>query len=354
MGDAPVPPGHGRLRTQRNQSGGRCAIPECAGAYPLKLLRVDQRAFEISDSRAFDNGDQTDSKKAAVAVDSAMVYVLTYGGGVVSGDAVSLDVEVGDGTGLVLLSQGSTKIFKRRRDTTDNLSEVAWWTIDCKVNPGGVLVVGMDPVAPFAGSLFRQHLKITLANHTSGVVAIDWVTSGRGTRGERWAFNGYESKVELWLGESSSLWCRESLVLGDESTKKSSAGAVHPTSYSTRLGFDLFECFATIIIAGDPCTRVLEDVEGMWNDVLVGGGGVKDKRVERNEVVWSASPLPRIYAPYRSPKSGEKLEPPAPVPQIPGLVVRVAGKTPEVTRTFVKGTLLRSLDSVVGDWGSKA
>ena len=58
---------------------------ELSAAYPLKLLSP----------HVYEN---------AVAV----VYILSYGGGLVSGDQVNLQVQVTDGAKLVLLSQVSS------------------------------------------------------------------------------------------------------------------------------------------------------------------------------------------------------------------------------------------------------
>jgi UreD urease accessory protein len=62
--------------------GSSVTFAELSSTYPLKLLspRIDQDGV-------------------------AIVYVLTYGGGLVGGDCVKLAVDVGQGTILVLLSQ---------------------------------------------------------------------------------------------------------------------------------------------------------------------------------------------------------------------------------------------------------
>src|SRR6266516_526420 len=41
-----------------------------------------------------------------------LVFLLTYGGGLVAGDQVNLSIEVQSGAKLSLVTQGSTKIFK--------------------------------------------------------------------------------------------------------------------------------------------------------------------------------------------------------------------------------------------------
>ena len=62
-------------------------ISELASSYPLKLL-----------------SPRTPEKNVCV------VYMLTYGGGLVAGDQVDLSGEVHDGTMLVLLTQVCRKL----------------------------------------------------------------------------------------------------------------------------------------------------------------------------------------------------------------------------------------------------
>ncbi|KAJ3317611.1 hypothetical protein HDU93_004066, partial [Gonapodya sp. JEL0774] len=85
----PLAAGHGRLRTEIPLSGGSCSIPECVASYPLKLLRVDPRARTApAELYTSDRGIDSQIKPS---VDTAIVYVLTYGGGVVSGDEVKVE-----------------------------------------------------------------------------------------------------------------------------------------------------------------------------------------------------------------------------------------------------------------------
>jgi urease accessory protein len=72
-------PGSGRITVSVH--GEKAVLSELSSTYPLKLLSPHVR-------------DRT-----------AIVYLLTYGGGLVGGDQVDLVVEVQPGTRLVLLSQ---------------------------------------------------------------------------------------------------------------------------------------------------------------------------------------------------------------------------------------------------------
>jgi urease accessory protein len=70
-------PGHGRVRLAADG-----AFAELAAAYPLKLL-----APRLAHPRV------------------AAVYILSYGGGLVGGDRVQLDLEVESGAILLALTQ---------------------------------------------------------------------------------------------------------------------------------------------------------------------------------------------------------------------------------------------------------
>ena len=74
--------GRGRIRVQSD--GNEAVLSELSYSYPLKLLSPRLSHPNV-----------------------AVVYVLTYGGGLVAGDFVDLNVRVEDGTALVLLTQVS-------------------------------------------------------------------------------------------------------------------------------------------------------------------------------------------------------------------------------------------------------
>ena len=72
--------GHGRVILRNDGSGN--VFSELAATYPLKLLSPRLPSPNVS-----------------------IVYMLSYGGGLVGGDSVLLDVEVHDEARLVILTQ---------------------------------------------------------------------------------------------------------------------------------------------------------------------------------------------------------------------------------------------------------
>jgi len=103
LGSSMLPAGHGAIKMTsvgspqtRAEEGGepvgqQISFPVLRFSYPLKLIV----------SRTFRN--------ELYNLQVGLVYLLNYGGGLVSGDQLSLDIELQEGCQLLCLSQGSTK-----------------------------------------------------------------------------------------------------------------------------------------------------------------------------------------------------------------------------------------------------
>eukprot|EP00752_Nemacystus_decipiens_P009832 g8771.t1 len=163
---------------------GKTACTTTYARYPIKF---------VSATRAADAG-------------CAWVYTLGYGGGAVCGDQVTITCRVAEKSTAALTTQGSTKVFKRgskseRATATELGSEEihrASQTLLSRVSTAALLAVVPDPVTCFKNSSFRQHQRFLL-EHGSSLVLVDWVTSGRMSRGEGWAFNRLESRNEVMV-----------------------------------------------------------------------------------------------------------------------------------------------------------
>lgn len=139
------------------------------------------------------------------------VFLLTYGGGIVAGDTIDLHVRLESGTRLILLTQGSTKIFK----TPDpQLTSQQHMTVH--LDGDAALVYLPDPVQPFAHTAFAQSQIYHLKNEQGNLCACDWVTSGRSARGENWDIHEYKSRNEVWTTDETGkrrLLLRDNLIL---------------------------------------------------------------------------------------------------------------------------------------------
>jgi urease accessory protein len=135
----------------------------------------------------------------------AWIYAATFGGGLVDGDAVRLDLVVGGGATAMLATQASTKVYRSTRS-----SQGTSYDLNATVSAGAVLAVLPDPVICFAASRYRQHQRIDLGVGAS-LVFLDWLSAGRRASGERWQFDGYSGRLEvhqddrLWMLDSTAL-----------------------------------------------------------------------------------------------------------------------------------------------------
>lgn len=189
-------------------AGGRTVVTRARANSPLKLLCPRTRCH------------------------SAWVYQSTYGGGLLGGDEVSLDVCVGAGATCMLGTQSSTKIYPRLAGRGCRQS------INLKIEAEGLAVVAPDPLVCYAGAELRQSQKFSL-DDSAGLVLIDALASGRRARGERWAMHRYESCTDIFFGGEHVY--RDALRLDPDDG---------PIDGWHRMG--RFDCIATVVLIGAP------------------------------------------------------------------------------------------------------
>lgn len=234
---------------------------------------------------------------------AAWVFAASYGGGLVGGDHLALDVLVEPRAAALLSTQASTKVYRAATGASTSLT--------ARVGEDAILVSLPDPVVCFAGSAYRQTQTVDL-EPSGGLVLLDWMASGRRGSGERWAFDGYASTTSVRVGGR--------LAIHDAVRLDRSDGDL-----AARAG--RFDVLALLIVAGDrlapDAARVLETVVAL-------------PIARRADVVVSAGPLPGLAS--------------AP----PGCVVRLAGGHVEDVRRELRG-LLDFLPGLLGDdpWARK-
>jgi urease accessory protein len=159
--------------------------------------------------------------------DARWTFVATYGGGLVDGDAIALDVKVGENAKALIGTQASTKVYKCP-------SKEATQTLEAHVARGGLLVVAPDPLVPFAGAKYVQRATIRLDEGAS-LAWLDVLACGRAARGERWAFSRYASRTRVFV--KGALVCDDALVLESERDLARSFGRFD--AIATILGFGI-------------------------------------------------------------------------------------------------------------------
>jgi len=174
---------------------------------------------------------------------SVWAYTSSFGGGLVAGDQTKLDLRIGPGACCFLGTQASTKIYRNPALLPSGHETRA--TLDA----GSLLVFAPDPVQAFAGSSYTQRQEFHLAADAS-LVLLDWFTSGRAARGERWAFNHFASRNSTYVGssrreEAHSEKLSSELVFLDSLLLDAEDG---PLTAPHRTG--RFNCFATLLLLG--------------------------------------------------------------------------------------------------------
>ena len=210
----PLRPGSGRVRVAH--IAGRSRVVSNLATNPLKLW-VPRRPGPAS-----------------------WIYSTTFGGGLVAGDCIQVDLELDSDTTTVLTTQASTKVYRSLRDRGCRQ------TLHARVGPAATLVVAPDPLVCFRGAIYRQHNRVHLADDAS-LVHLDWLTSGRSARGERWQFGRLATRLEVIRGGRMLLL--DSLDLVPRET---------PLENPLRMG--QHHCLATVVIFGEQMGEAIESI----------------------------------------------------------------------------------------------
>jgi urease accessory protein len=173
---------------------------------------------------------------------SVSACLASFGGGLLAGDEIDVQIEIGDAARCHLGTQASTKIYRNPAMLP------CGHALSAKLGKGSVLILAPDPVQAFQGSFYQQRQEFHLQSD-SGLLALDWLSSGRAARGERWAFGRYESRNEVFVDGKRVVM--DSLLLDP---------ADGPVGGPYRMG--RFNCLALLIIAGGkmagPAAQILE------------------------------------------------------------------------------------------------
>ncbi|KAG1870971.1 urease accessory protein UreD, partial [Suillus tomentosus] len=269
----------------------------------------------------------------------AIVYVMSYGGGLVGGDCMQLVVEVGKECKLLLLSQGSTKVFKTRagnrastrfrtsssQPTPGSLSlqAVTTQSMEVTIAPDSALFLLPDPVTCFRSASYTQVQTFHLAGSAS-IVLLDWVTSGRRSMDEDWDFLRYYSVNEVFV--EGRRVARDVLLLDNSSYDTQTASEsclANPTTRSPprtlkdRLA--PYSCYAMLLLYGPQTHGIVTDLQAKYRTISI------FKRATPERFLWSLTPV----------DDGK------------GTVIRAAGVDTEDVKNWFK-EVLRGLEAVVG------
>lgn len=232
----------------------------------------------------------------------AWIFSSTYGGGLVAGDEIALDVDVGEGCSCLLGTQSATKVYR----SPDGLP--AWQTLNVALAEGASCIIAPHPVTCFAQARFVQRQRIEMTA-SSSLVLVDWLTSGRHAAGERWAFDRYDSRTDVFIDGRHAF--RDALLLSE---------ADGPIDAPHRTGG--FDCFAYAVVLGSAFAERSKS---------------RVQKIEREPIPSAANP-PLIFA--ASPLDG-------------GAIFRVAGVGSEIVGKWLLDQLSLITEALGSDRWSR-
>ncbi len=128
---------------------------------------------------------------APVALDDAacVVSLLNPTGGVVGGDRLAIEIDVGAGAHACLTTPSATRIYRTAGAVAEQHTRLV-------LAPGAVAEWVPDHTIPSAGAALRQSLTVE-AGPGARLIAIDAFAAGRVARGEAWQFARLDSALTV-------------------------------------------------------------------------------------------------------------------------------------------------------------
>ena len=194
--------GAGALEVSR--VAGQSALVSCWSSNPLKILAPRARG------------------------ESVWAYLSSFGGGIVGGDQVGIQITVNEGARCFLSTQASTKIYR------NSAERACTQTLNASLGPESLFVLAPEVLQPFANGSYSQTQQFQL-QAGAGLVLVDWLSAGRVARGERWSFRRFESKNEVFI--DGELVFIDSLLLDSSLTQ-------------APLPLGRYNCVALVVVIG--------------------------------------------------------------------------------------------------------
>ena len=304
-------------------------LQRCAFEYPLRLLQP-----QISDTKESASMDGFKVKKGAL-------YVMTFGGSLVHGDAITLNIQIDPYALLSIYTQASTKIFgpsmfqpvSTYMNKSAGVVDRTRQHLNARLEPRSSLLMLPEPITPFARSRYTQFQRINMfaksPSSLGTLVLLDWTTSGRRSRGETWAFDTYTSQNQVWINDRLVLRDRWDWTGG------------HAKMDALR---ERFHCVGALVLVAGSDLSVLDLVSTLWHKYQM-EKVVRGANSTMEDVVWSMSPLDVMRSSVfpdddKSVAVGEVRI---------GAVLRVASSDAYKVKAFLNENVLKHLTDLMGD-----
>jgi urease accessory protein len=191
----------------------------------------------------------------------------SMGGGLVDKDRIEISLRVSSGATSFVGTQASTKVFRSPSGTGCRQE------LGATVENDATLAVLPDPVTCFAGARYEQTQRFDV-HEMGNLLLLDWLTSGRWSSGERWAFSRYSSRTDVFVGGEHRV--ADALVLDPRDGDLTGA---------FRMGD--FNCLATVVAVGQRFNALVESALRDVGSQRIGSQGVGGEM----SVVESVSPI---------------------------------------------------------------
>lgn len=230
-----------RVTVQKRESDGTNIATELYAKYPLKLHICSRQNPTSAPSKA------------------PTLFLLSHGGGLVSGDDISMQVHVQPNAALSVTSFSTTKAFKQKASYGNNceLHDFIQIKTTCRVERDALLALCPQPTQCFRGSRLKQHTAVTLnCDGSSSLLLVDWCTGGRlNLDGGLWQMDYFHNCTELFLEDDSGNTVPSHYVFRD-ATKLTGGEAL-------RYHMRDFNITALVLLVGP---RVEEEAEALMNE----------------------------------------------------------------------------------------
>jgi urease accessory protein len=139
---------------------------------------------------------------------SAYQLLLNPSGGLVGGDRLSIRATMGEGTHVLFSTPSANRIYR-------SLAEPSVQSVDLAVGIGAIVEWMPEVTIPFAGSRFRQTIRVRLEPGAT-ILLWDAIASGRIARGEHWAFADLSNEIQITAASGESVLERYCLAPNEE------------------------------------------------------------------------------------------------------------------------------------------
>jgi len=135
---------------------------------------------------------------------AAVVSMLNPTGGVLGGDRLTVELELGSGAHACLTTPSATRVYRSG-------GAPAVQTVHARLGPGAVCEWVPDHTIPSPGAILEQALAFEVAEGAT-LIALDAWAAGRVARGEAWSFTRLASA--LTARDAAGLILHDRFVLG--------------------------------------------------------------------------------------------------------------------------------------------